>query len=198
MSAARQAAEAAFAAPRLHPAPPTQAQVTVRRDRLAAGAAPGAEPAAADNAGPATEPAGKSPRVFRVELARAPQPVETAPAALAPLPARPRPPAAATRNGGPAVVAAAGQPRRIATDRRPGPVLHVVHAARPALPQRAAEQAAPEMHTLVAELARVGQVLQSIGDVQALRFIDDRFADAWNRLSRTADDLHVELTAKLR
>ena len=190
MSAARLAAEAAFAAPPPPSASPEQVQVTVRRTRLTA---PVAELAAVDNTHPAVEPTRKAPRVFTLEAAQAPRQPDAL-LGVQPLPL-PLPPAASIRSDSPAADAKA-RSRRIAIDKRPGPVLHVLHSVPPQT--RPAELAPPRLATLIDELARVGPVLESIAQAQSFRFMDDRFAKEWQQLSQRADDLLMKLNALIR
>ncbi len=191
MSAARLAAEAAFAAPLPLSASPERVQVTVRRARLAA---PVAEPAAVDDTRPAIEPTRKAPRVFTLEAAQAPRQPDT-PLGVQSLPLPPASPAASIRSDAPATGARA-RIRRIAVDKRPGPVLHVLQS----VPRqtRQAETTPPRLATLIDELARVGPVLESIAQAQSFRFIDDRFAMEWQQISQRADDLQMKLNALLR
>lgn len=176
MSAARLAAEAAFAGPRDSATPANPAQVIVRRDRRA-------DPAAArpigtgDNTNSAPADAGKGPRVFRVEGVRSPAPHDMPPA-------------------DPAVTGVVQRSRRIATDRRPGPVLHQVHAT--PLPQRAAGPWASALDLLRSRLADVGQLLRAVAHAQSLQFVDERFDLEWQQLSRKADGIRQDLQALRR
>lgn len=187
MSAARLAAEAAFAASPFDPAPPSQAQVTVRKSRLAVGSLAVAMPpatATATNNSPSALTS-KGSRVFRVDASG------SAPSGPAPV-ARPAGPTGAD---GPSIDVSA-RTRRIAIDKRPGPVLHVIHA----LPARSREIQAvpPTLETLIAELARVESVLESIHRAQTFTVIDDRYADEWQRLSQRAEEICKGLQAQRR
>ena len=178
ISAARLAAEAAFAAPALfQPTRPTTAHVTVRRARLG----PLSVPAWAGEVLPSVEPQGKAPRVFRLDAVHATAPTPAAPAAAAAA-ANSTPPAGIRRR------------RRVATDKLPGQVLHVIHIpTRQPEPVPAVAAARPGM--LSAELARVAPVLQAIQRAQSFVFIDDSFEQQWERLSLQADVLLVQLRA---
>ncbi len=169
ISAARLAAEAAFGAPPFQPTPASQAQITVRRARYGVVAQ---QPVA--DAVAVAELTGKGPRVFRVEPAFA---VATT-AAVATASAAP------TRR------------RRSSPDKQPGQVVHVVHL-QPARPEAPAP-AAPLADSLVAALARVAPVLESIQRAQSFHFIDDRFDPAWRRLSKQAEELLNEVKAIVR
>lgn len=174
MSAARLAAEAAFAGPR-DPAPPAHlAQVIVRRDRLAD---PAGERPADTGAGVAPDAAAKGPRVFLVEGVRNPAPNDGPPADTAMTGAVPR-------------------SRRIASDRRPGPVLHRVHAT--PLPQRPPEGSAAVLDVLRSRLADLGQLLLAVERAQSFQFVDQRFELEWQRLSRKAHGIRQELQALRR
>lgn len=166
----------------------------MRRDRRAT-AAPAAEPAATADASRAVDAAGKGPRVFRVAVAQATRPVEAPPVAEAWVEAWSAP--ALPADGGPPGKTA-DRTRRIATDRRPGPVLHVVHhlPARP--PEQTAEAAAPTVHTLVAGLAHVGQASDAIQGMQSFWIIDEQVSAEWRRLSQLADAIGTELAAQLQ
>ena len=172
-SAARLAAEAAFAAPdKLPEIGSTPAQVTVRRAKLAVWA----RPVPAADAPPAAELVGKAPRVFRLQAAQAPAPAP-APAGVSPLPA------------------AARRQRRVAADKRPGQVLHVVH-----IQTRPAEVAAVAARSaaLAVELARLAPVREAIQRAQSFCFIDERVEQKWQRLSAQAKLLLVQLQAGRR
>lgn len=183
MSAARLAAEAAFTAPPFNPAPSIQAQITVRKARLVVGAAPTGMPTAA--ASSCGEQASQAPRVFRVDASR----VASQPQVSAILPAV-RTSSAVTPIG------VTKQSARRATDKRPGPVVHVINA----LPvhRREIEVAQPTQAALIVELARVGPVLEEIKRAQSLVFIDEHCSKEWQRLSGRADELRRELQAQLR
>lgn len=182
MSAARLAAEAAFAGPRDPATPANPAQVIVRRDRRADPAAErpagtGAGNVTSDNANAAPADAGKGPRVFRVEGVRSPAPHDMPPADTA-------------------VTGVVQRSRRIATDRRPGPVMHQVHAT--PLPQRAAGDSATALDLLRSRLADVGQLLRAVAHAQSLQFVDERFDLEWQQLSRKADGIRQDLQALRR
>jgi hypothetical protein len=192
MSAARLAAEAAFAAPPLFSTPsPTQstsALVTVRRARGTA-LAPAAdeETDTAGESGHASSPV-KGPRVFRVD---APVLVATA-ADASRQPSTWQADEAVPISSSP-IWPTAPRLRRSSTHKRPGPVLHVVHA----LPPRQELPLLPLL-ALTAQLARVEPVLADIRFAQALRLMDNNQASEWQRLGRVADDIRQALQTMLR
>jgi hypothetical protein len=174
MSAARLAAEAAFAAP-LFSAPPASApaQVTVRRAR-----GPGLATAVADDvdtssAGPSDSSTAKGPRVFRIDAA---------PSAVT-LVADDLPTPTAWQGDDAVVSRPTSRLRRTATDKRPGPVLHVVHT----LPSRQVTSLQP-LGALTTQLALLEPVLADIQHAQAFQFVDNSQASEWQRLGRVADD----------
>lgn len=169
MSTARLAAEAAFAAPPRVAPPSGRPQITVRRAR---GAAP-APPVAQDDGPPEVAAANKSPRVFRVDAARAAEPGRAAGDEVpTPVPVPPR--------------------RRHGTDRRPGPVVRLVQP----LPASADDQpTARQLAAMAATLAGIDPVLRAIERAQSFVFIDGRFADAWQALAERASALRAGLHA---
>jgi hypothetical protein len=183
MSAARLAAEAAFAAP-AQPAPPpvAPAQVTLRRSRLGAGPdeAAGA-PRQASGAAPAAE---AGPRVFRVV------------AALPVLPAAPVPLSPGLEAESAPV--AVPRTRRVRAERRPSAVV-VVKAAEPPARQAAATSELPPLQpeALRAELQRAGALLEMAAQAQSFRIDSTAFDSDWERLSRRAEQLLKELRAQL-
>ncbi len=185
MSASRLAAEAAFAAPQFSAPPPSQAQVTIRKARVAVFAA---QPVVTDEGLSAMEPATQGPRVFRVEAPQAGHSTQAMGDAL-------HEPLAASAGDADAVVAVVPRSRRAAADKRPGPVLHVVHAL-PARPL--ADAAAPSLRGLIAELASVGPTLDAIRCAQSFEIVDRRAEIEYQRLSRLAEDIRSELDAYLR
>ena len=86
--------------------------------------------------------------------------------------------------------------RRIATDKRPGPVLHVIHA--PPERTRTAEAPQPRLALLIGELERVTPVLEIIARAQAFSLVDERIEREWLRLSRKVDKLHAQIRAQVR
>lgn len=180
-SAARLAAEAAFAGPTFSLIQNGQTQITVRRARSFARAERPAEvsPAAAE------QPVAKGPRVFRIDSARVHATV-SAEAALQP------PPVQITDT----------QPltpknrRRRAQEQRSGPVVLVQVPAKP--PTATAASPALRSKILVAGLARVTPILAAIEEAQAFQFIDNRFESHYQRLSRQADLLLNQLKSHRR
>lgn len=55
-----------------------------------------------------------------------------------------------------------------------------------------------QLKAVIAELALVEPVLESIRRAQAFRVIDDRFAGEWKRLARRVDAIQGKLRAQLR
>ena len=187
-SAARLAAEAAFAAPQVRSLVQPVAQVTVRRTRSASMAV---EPPPEASDGPTIEPTAKGARVFRVEVAPLSPSVE---AGLATLP----PPTEGSTHSGsmPAQAPAIRRPRCIATDKRPGPVLHVIQA--PSERKREAEVPQHRLDLLTGKLDRATPVLETINRAQAFSLFDERFGREWTRLSQKVDRLHGEIRAQVR
>ena len=187
-STARLEAEAAFATLQVRSLPQLSAQVIVRRTRSANFAG---KPTPEGDNGSTTQLTAKCSRVFRVE---APPPSRSLEASFAALP----PPAeASTHNRSmPAQAAANPTARRIATDRRPGPVLHVIHAP----PERKREAGVPrsQFDLLTGELERVNPILEIISRAQAFCLLDKRVAREWLRLSRKVDELHAHIRAQMR
>lgn len=174
MSAARLAAEAAFAAP-AQPEPPPQApaQVTLRRSRLAGGLDEAAGGGVASPSGMPPEAAG--PRVFRVVAAPSAFALALAPRALL---------------DGSAAPPAVPRKRRVRAEQRPSPVVVVQVATAPAAPLQ------PE--ALRAELQRAGALLEVAARAQAFHIDPHAFDRDWQRLSRRADELLKELQAQQR
>lgn len=84
--------------------------------------------------------------------------------------------------------------RRIAADKRPGPVLHVILA--PPEREREAEAPQPRLDLLLGELERVTPVLEFIARAQPFSLVDERLAREWLRLSRRVDKLHEQIRAR--
>lgn len=176
MSAARLQAEAAFGAPPPPSAPAQQAQVIVKRSRAMVpdigDTTSASTPAAADD---------KGPRVFRVDTLGSASSMPTD--------------AAATEQQTP--LAGAATPmrrrklRRIAVDKRPSAVVHIVHTPRPREPKPG--ELDPRLYRLGAELARLQPVLDDITRAQAMRFDADRHGADWSVLAKHLDQLRLEL-----
>lgn len=179
MSAARLAAEAAFAPPQARSAPSNEPLVIVKRARVLAQAGPSL---VAQTAGPARqaeaiEDRDKPPRVFRVH--KPSDPTECPPADPG-QPARRR--------------------RRKPPEQRPGAVvLRVVQTPADAPSTRAADPQGADRpdrwprYATIEALAAVGPVLDAIARAQAFQFIDERYALEWERLSRKAERLREDL-----
>lgn len=170
-SAARLAAEAAFAGPTFSVIRNGQTQVTVRRARNLARLERPAQvsPPAAEH------PVAKGPRVFRIDSARVHTSAPTEPAPQ--------------HQPGQTTDTQALPPktrRRRAPEQRPGPVVRVVPAP------------APKSRTLVASLAQVTPILTAIEKAQLLQFIDSSFEGHYQRLSRQADVLLKQLKGRRR
>lgn len=86
---------------------------------------------------------------------------------------------------------------RRATDKRPGPVVHVIQPL-PVQRREIHKVPQPTLDALIMKLACVEPVLREIQHAQALVFIDARFSKEWQRCSRRADELHFKLKALLR
>jgi hypothetical protein len=191
MSAARLAAEAAFAAPALRPPQPVEVQITLRRARGAE--VPPFEPelqpkSRASQTSADTPSAAKAPRVFRVETAQTPRSQETAPAGNG----LPHEDALRDRSLKPQTTS---QKRRKAKHMQPGPVLHVVHTL--AVPGEA-EQARPRLDLMAAELVRIGKVLDEAKRAESLRFVPSGFSLEWERLWCRAENIHQYIKTQWR
>jgi hypothetical protein len=176
------AAEAAFAGPTFSVIQNGQTHITVRRTRNFARAEPPAEtsPAAAEN------PVTKGPRVFRIDSSGAYTSVPTEPA--------PQSQPGQTDDTQPLLLKT---PKRRASDRRPGPVVLLVqeHATPGPTPAIAPT---PRPKTLLASLAQVKPILAAIKKAQSLQFIDSRFEEHYQRLSKQADVLLDQLKSRRR
>jgi hypothetical protein len=86
--------------------------------------------------------------------------------------------------------------RRIAADKRPSPVVHIVHTSRPTEPQ--AGELDPRVYRLGTELAQLQPVLDDITRAQAMRFDADRHSAAWTALARHLDQMRLELHQQLQ
>jgi hypothetical protein len=195
MSAARQAAEAAFAAPELRPPQPGEVQITVRRARGAEipQSEPGLKPERQATPCSSDAPlAAKGPRVFRIETLQTPRSQE-APAAVNTLAHEdalrdhpPKPPTTSKR-------------RRRATHMQPGPVLHVVHTlAVRSEPEPEPEPTRPRLDLMAAELAQIGKVLDQAKHAESLQFIAPGFGRVWDRLGRRVQQLQHDIHMQTR
>jgi hypothetical protein len=183
MSAARQAAEAAFATPELRPPPTLEVQITVRRTREAP--APKLE---TPQSSPDAPSVSRGSRVFRIESAQTAGLPEAVSATNALLHEE------SLRNHGPSPRTAAPLSRAV-DNRRPGPVLHLVQTLdAPSEP----EQTRPRLDLLAAELARVGTVLDEIKQAQSLKFVANPFAREWERLWRVAAEIRQDIKTQWR
>jgi hypothetical protein len=195
-SAARLAAEAAFAAPEFRAEEQQAVPITTRQVRWtdAPGHAEGPEPdqqqqSQQDQApeanpqpfesDPNTPPAARAPRVFRVETTPKP-PSDDALAAATALPSED----ALQNRGGTSPFAP--KTRRKASHRQPGPVVHVVHA--PAV-QNEAEEDRPRLDLMRAELARIAAVLDEAKRAESLQFVAPNFAWEWERIWRKGEGI---------
>jgi hypothetical protein len=179
MSAARLAAEAAFAEAPRPPAPPAvAAQVILRRSRLAGATG---EPAANERPSEAPASAEKGARVFRVHT----------PAAAAPL----APPAHVVADAAlPPVVPRA---RKARADQRPGPVVVVLQAA-PAPVAPPPEPPPARLEDLLAELHRAGDVLAVAERAQAFRVEPEGGTREWHQLAQKIERLKKSLQKPAR
>lgn len=180
MSAARMAAEEAFAPPPVRGAPSNEPLVIVRRARALAVAQPSAaETAAPSSPAAAAQGRDKPPRVFRVN--------------------KPADPAEAPADEATASLTVRRRRRKPAEQRPGAVVLHVVQprAASPtAGPTDRQDPGHPDRwprFVTIEALAAVGPLLDEIARAQAFQFIDERYSLEWERLSRKADRLHQDL-----
>lgn len=185
MSAARQAAEAAFAAPVQRAPQISEALVTVRKSRHAV-AMEGH--AAAEVALAETESGQRTPRVFRVGPPPATDTGDAKPVSEPMLQGTPRSNVETASRSPP-------RPRRRNGEKRPGPVLHVVHSQ---MEPSAARVVEPRLDELMAELTAVGPVLHTTHTAGSLLLVEKRFAADWQRLAQRVDALRKELRAMLR
>lgn len=191
--AARLAAEAAFALPQVYPLPQQPAQVSVRRNRSAGLAV---APVPEGNLESNTEQLSKSSRVFRVEAAPTPQSTAAAFAASATTTAAPS-------HNDVLATQTPDQPssHRIASDKRPGPVMHVIHARPELQPERCLDAETPppppRLDVLLAKLQGVTPDLEMIALAQTFTLVDHRLTREWLRLSRQIDELHAKILAQV-
>ena len=211
-SAARLAAEAAFAAPVFNAAPTAQTQITIRRTRAAE---PFRRAQTDGDTTPASPMTRQGPRVFRVQAAQTVQPAQPAN-----LPASFEGRSLADmRSGDHADIQTVPPTRCMTASRRPGPVVHLVHPVsnrcepdqgnehvpevEPEIETEInAHKAQPQWAALTAELARIGLVLEQIKRAQSFKLIDDEFADhitrEWGQISCSTEGLRLEIENQLR
>jgi hypothetical protein len=141
-----------------------------------------------------TEQLAKSSRVFRVKAAPTPQSIAAA------FPASATTIESSMQND----ILAAQTPDqrnsgRIASDKRPGPVMHVIHAMPALQPERQpdAEPPQPRLGVLIAELQGVTPNLEMIARAQTFSLVDQRLTREWLRISRQIDELHAKILAQL-
>ena len=184
------AAEAAFAVPQVIASSAQPAQVSVRRTRSASLAV---TPAPEGQVELGTEQLTKEPRVFRVDAVPTPPSLELLAASPEMTEAAPHSAILAAQTPDQAVS------HRIASDKRPGPVRHVIHALPELLgDQRGdAEARQPQLRMLMAELQAASPDLAIIAQAQAFSLVDERMAREWQRLSRQLDELHAKVLAQL-
>lgn len=189
-SAARLAAEAAFACPQVSASPSHPAQVSVRRMRSASLTV---TPAPEGQAVIASKQLTKEPRVFRLDAVLTPPSLELLAALPAMAEAAPHSAILAAQTHDQAVS------HRIASDKRPGPVRHVIHALPELLVDQRGDPEArqPQLRMLMAELQAVSPDLAIIAQAQAFSLVDERLAREWQRLSRQLDELHVKVVAQM-
>jgi hypothetical protein len=89
---------------------------------------------------------------------------------------------------------------RIASDKRPGPVRHVIHALPELLPnlQREVETLEPRLGALMADLQRVSLNPKMTAGAQAFSLVDEKLGREWNSLSLRLDELHTKILAQMR
>lgn len=167
-------------------APADQPVVIVRKGRVVAlSAAQAAEPQAATLA-----PAGKPARVFRIVSASA-----ASNPAMQAEPSEPAWQGAAARGG--------DMPRkkRVAIDRRPGPVLRIVHQlpamdAGPGIPDEASTMPKYRVSELFEMLAGVDAILDDIRFARSLQFVDAGFESTWAQLSGVAQAIQAQISTR--
>ena len=190
-SAARLAAEAAFATPVLHAARPTLTQVTVRRTRAVQ---PIRREEVDDGNAPSSEKTRQAPRVFRVVASQTGQPSQ--PEKLSP--AFDRRLVTDSPSVDRTTKQLAARTRRVITSKHTGPAVHEVQPMSNRIqPEHEAENEHPQWRTLSAELARVGLVLDQIKRAQSFKIIDDNIAVQWRRITRQIHLLRLEIQAQL-
>jgi hypothetical protein len=136
----------------------------------------------------------KEPRVFRVDAALTLPPVDSLVASPAATEAAPRSATLADQAADQAVL------HRIASNKRPGPVTHVIHVL-PEVPreqQAEAETQQARPGVLMAELQGVSPDLAMIAQAQAFSLVDEGVAREWMRLSRQLDELHATILDRMR
>lgn len=187
-SAARLAAEAVFELPEQALPQVNPTQVVVRRARVFARAVAPASPDSAASAEDAANAVLKldGPRVFRVDT-----PADTRASG-------------AQQNGanpiGPAPAERVARNKRIAVDKRPGPMLQVYQA--PPTHRLDAEVSPGSAQTLrpqalLEELACLEPVFESIRRAQSFSLVDRRLALEWQRLARHADAIQKQIDDQL-
>jgi hypothetical protein len=184
MSAARLAAEAAFAAPQYQPPPTAQAQITVRRMR------PRDLPSvvAASDSTAAAESQTKGPRVFRLTAAK-PSPL----VGVQPNPSTSKQASVVDRDGD--KLRPHSRPRRQAAYKKPGPVLHVVHTL-PARPEP--QDKVPHFDSLAAQVQHIGVLLETAKRASKFRIVETSSTQEWQRLAKIASDIRREIKTQLR
>ncbi len=176
VSAARLAAEAAFASPPFSVPQNSQAQITVRRARVI----DPAEAASAGSLGGAPALAPKAPRVFRIETARS---LETVPAERA------RAFWADDLHLNTPSAPAKRRKRRLEDNQRPGPVVVVVQQPPAPRAPKPSVQAAPKLQAWAVHSNRLAAQPAAAQEARSFVFIDDAMAAQWQRLSQRADEL---------
>jgi hypothetical protein len=188
-SAARLAADEAFSAPESLPPNTNQPVVIVRRARVLSR---DLDISAPDSATPVHESEGKAPRVFRVESN----------ADLLPDELRPVLSASPAQDHAQDVVHVPRK-RRIAVDKRPGPVVHVLQDPGRLQPDAEAgsnglaSSPGRPLDELVGELAGVDRIFEAIRRAQAFQMNDERFAGEWRRVSLAADELQRQIESQI-
>lgn len=186
-SAARLAAEAAFANLPVVAQPAHPVQIIMRRSRTSSLVA---QPAEATRDVPIIETAVKRARVFRVGTASTQSSDEAVPSDALPASA-PTPNVTSM-----AKAATASKSRHPGADKRPGPVLRVFQTR---FDQPAEVPSKPQLSaSLIAALAPVAPVLELIARAQTFTVINPTLEVEWLRLSLRLAALHAELQAALR
>jgi hypothetical protein len=183
VSAARLAAEAAFASPQFNSVQNYQAQITVRRARVVAQA----EAPETQAIGETPADVRKGPRIFRV-LAT---PTDHAVAAES-APERER-----LRAVTPEPVLSKRRRRNVESNKQPGPVVVVLHQQPSPKPSKPVA-VAPKTKAGATGLDAVDPIWAEIQKAQSFRFMDDGTGAQWQRLSQRADDLLKQLRGQRR
>lgn len=194
MSRARLLAEEAFSMPPA-PAPVVSSPlIIVRKARL--GTRTSLLPASQDLAPGESEPAGKDPRVFRISAAGQDSGIDE------------RHEGQGLSAHEPAGMSDSRVPnaepprRRLAADKRPGPVVQLYQA--PSDPRadaavaQAQGQGGSSLAGLTRALAELDPVFQAIAYAQSFQAVDESDRGAWSEIARAADEIDRDIKLVLR